>query len=424
MRTFTLALSALAACDGGEPTPTGPEPVELAVTATVSEAMPTVVRVAVESSADVPVRIEFGEGEAFDRSVEVVDGEALLVGLPQSTAIRMRATAEGGTSDVVEATTGFLDGAPTVTLDGEPFGQWIALSLMGDTETWAVLLDPEGRVVWAWRDRSGLATFRARVARDGSGLVYNRADADPNPAAALVRVTWEGVETVTSIPELAHDFVDRADGSVVTLGYEVRDSVLANTLVEVAPDGTTSTLWTAWDCLDPVANPGDDPTHGWTHANALDEDEDGWLVGLRNLSTIVKVDPDGTCPWAIGGTGGTLVVTGQAFQHQHQFHRQGDRLLVFDNDGAPSNAARVLDFSLDLDGGTAEQVGSMMADPPVNVFILGDVHRLPDEDLLVAWSTAGAVDRYSPDGTRETRLLADTFGRIGFLDVIEDLDAL
>lgn len=408
----------LCACSGNDA-----EPLSFTVETELAEAVSTVVKVTVTTSEDVPVRVVYGEADAFDRSTAEDAGgtthEFLLVGLPQNAAIGLRAESGADASTDATVTTGTL-GAPAPAVEDGSLDTWAALPLLGETSTWAVLLDPQARVVWAWEDTSGLATFRVRVARDGSGILYNRAEADPTPDAALVHVTWDGVETVRSVPDLAHDFVDREDGTVVALGYEERASVVGNTLIEIAPDGTTTTLWTAWDCFDPVTNPGDDPAHGWTHANAMDEDGDGWLVSLRNLSTIVRVDADGTCPWALGGTGGTLAIDGATFQHEHQFERAGDVLRVFDNDGAPGDTSRVLTYALDLGAGTATHTDTLTSDPPFYSFILGDVHDVNGSSLVV-WSTANTIDRYDAGGTRIARITVPDAGRLGFADTLDQL---
>ncbi|MCA9491330.1 MAG: aryl-sulfate sulfotransferase [Myxococcales bacterium] len=422
MRAWMSLPLLLTGCSGGD---VEPQPIELQVEAATADAMPTVLTVTVTTSEDAPVHLEYGEGDAFDRTTDDDAGGTshsfTLVGLPQGAAIGVRAVSGADSSADVSVTTGILD-APSPVVEAGELGSYVALPMLEDGETWAVVLDPQARVVWAWRDTSGLATFRVRVARDGSGILYNRADADSTPDAALVHVTWDGVQTVRSVPTLGHDFVDREDGTVVALGYEVRDSVEANTLIEIADDGSTTTLWTAWDCFDPVNNPGDDPAHGWTHANALDEDGDGWLVGMRNLSTIARVDADGSCPWAIGGTGGTLTIDGAKFEHQHQFELDGDVLHVFDNDGAPGNASRVLTYALDLGAGTATQSGSLAADPPFYSFILGDVHDV-DGLSMVVWSTANTIDRYDATGALAARITVPGGGRLGFADVHDELVA-
>jgi hypothetical protein len=257
--------------------------------------------------------------------------------------------------------------------------------------------------------------FRSQILRDGSGIVYSSTlrEAEPVEDSALVKVTWDGTEEVLPVPWLAHDFVELPDGTLVSLTYITVDGVQGNELVTVSSDGSVTPGWNTFDCFDPVTHPGNDPAHGWTHANALDYDEqtDSFLVGMRNLGTIAEVDrATNGCGAAYGGTGGTVALEGATFYHQHQFERTADSLLVFDNDGAPGNESRVLEYALD----TGQLVNTLRADPPIYSFILGDVSRQPDGDTLITWSVAGVMDRVAPDGTRKLRISAQTPAIFGF----------
>jgi hypothetical protein len=277
------------------------------------------------------------------------------------------------------------------------------VSTVGETANLVLLLDPDGNVTWWHQDTRGLSVFRALATHDGQGVVYASAIYNGGPAAdsALVRVPWDGSsEEAVPVPNLAHDFVEKPDGTVVAVNYVTQDDILGSGLVQIDRDGATTQLWTTWDCLDPVANPGDDPEHGWTHANALDyvPDEDAYLVGLRNLGTILRVDADGTCPWGFGGSGGTVTISGPRFIHEHQFEKTDGGLLVFDNDGAPGNESRALEYAFDEAAGTASLTTTFSHDPPLYSFIMGDVHRLPDDDTLVLFSVPHTVDRFGPDG--------------------------
>src|SRR4029077_5662027 len=96
--------------------------------------------------------------------------------------------------------------------------------------------------------------------------------------------------------------------------------------------------WPSGNRSDPVATPGDDPQQGWTFTNALDYDPaaDAYYLGMRNFSSIAKIDrATGTCVWVVGTYGATMTfAAGSArFLHEHQFEVVGDHLLVMDNDG-------------------------------------------------------------------------------------------
>jgi ABC-type transport system substrate-binding protein len=201
------------------------------------------------------------------------------------------------------------------------------------------------------------------------------------------------------------------------------EQLRGDSIVEVAPDGTQTQVWSAWDCWDPSETLGTDLEFGWTWVNALDYDDERemYIVGSRNFSSIIGVDPaSGTCPWAIGGTVATVELTGGSspFLHQHQSEiTADDHLIVFDNDGSAGMVSRVIEYALDWDAGTAEQVWSYTADPTIYTFVLGDVARMPDGSTLVDWSGSGQLQRVSADGEVTWQLNTDLGYAFGFLSV-------
>ena len=232
-----------------------------------------------------------------------------------------------------------------------------------------------------------------------------------------------------AVPYLAHDFIEREDGSIISLAYEFREDptlggVEGNRLVEVAPDGTVvGNVWSAWDCYDPNVHESIDLEHGWIHANALDYDASTgrFLVGMRNLTTIASVDIEtGTCEWGFGGSGGTVDITAsESFLHQHQFDKLDDRMLVFDNSGAAGFESRVLEYTFDEASGTAEL--ERVISTGQFTFILGDVHRLSGGDTLITWSVPDTVERVAPDDSVVWSVTADDDEWIfGFTQVLED----
>ena len=75
-----------------------------------------------------------------------------------------------------------------------------------------------------------------------------------------------------------------------------------------------------------------------------------------------------------------------------------------DNDGAPGDESRVLEYELDVAAKTATQVWSYMANPSVYTFVLGEPIRLADGGTFVNWSTAGQMERLDPAGASVWKL--------------------
>ncbi|MEQ1568787.1 MAG: aryl-sulfate sulfotransferase [Myxococcota bacterium] len=414
------------ACLGCKHEPGGPTDVASEVSARIS----TVITVRWTTDEPTSGAVSFGVDGALDRTTpstpSATDHEVVLVGLPADRDVSWAIVSDGETTDVHTDHTGPLPAGlvpPTVTGDGND--RWLLTTLVGEPNT-VVLFDPSGEPTWWYDDPRGLSVFRARITRDGEGIVYSSAivDGGPSPDSALVRVSWDGerVEELP-VPDLAHDFVELPDGTLASLRYETRDDVLGSGVVEVSRDGTVTPTWSAWDCLDPTANPSDDPAHGWTHANALDyqADRDRYLVGLRNLGTLIAVDrATGDCPWAFGGSGGDVDVNGATFLHQHQFEQIDGGMLVFDNDGAVGNASRVVEYTFDEAAGTAEELRVFSADPPLYSFIMGDTDRLPDGDTFALFSVPGVIERFDPEGASTWRLELGGDDLLGFLQHLSD----
>jgi hypothetical protein len=395
----------------------------------VLDDMATLVEVRWTTRKEVASTVRFGtDGQ---RPLETPTGpvstthSAILRGLPQDTAATLQVTtADGDEGEVVDLRTGALDDAfLPFTLEGDPLDEFVIAPLYdpGDSAG-VVILDGQGRVVWQHEDERELYVTRARLARDGSGIIYNSSDlnGEADEIQTLIWVSWTGEETRTvDVPLMGHDFVEKADGTVVTLAFEERDEIVGTKLVEVAPDGTQTDSWSAFDCFDPDETSHDEMARGWTFANALDYDEaaDRYTISFRNFGSLVSVDgATGACDWVLGGLASTVDITGETFEHQHQFVRTEDAVLVFDNDGM-SGASRILEYALS-DGG-AEEIWSHEFDQ-WNV-VLGDVHRLPNDERLVVWAVHGQIDRVTASGEMVSTLATEPGVVVGFVDLPSDL---
>ena len=316
-------------------------------------------------------------------------------------------------------------GVPRLTLRGEGHDQFILVPVLG-SRTAVTILDPEGKIVWYHTDDRDLDFYRVRLSLDGKSLIYNAASVSGDPAdnSELVRVALDGSSSSSiAIPLLAHDFVELPDGTLATIVVEYRDfdgmSLRGDKIVEVSPDGEIKTVWSAWDCFDPSEWRGDDIEHGWTFANALDYDaaDDAYLLGMRNFSSITKIDRgSGACEWVLGLSAATFEFAqgSSQFLHQHQFELRGDRILIMDNDGASGNESRVLEYELDFENRTAREVWSYRADPTVYTFVLGEPNRLDDGSTFINWSTAGQMERVTADGESIWKLNSNAGAAFGF----------
>lgn len=399
-------------------TPPGPKD----VTAEVSEVIPTVVTVRWTTDEEVTGYVRYGDGLETPVDKPGTEHEAVLVGaLPGEDLPFTVVTGDGGESEEQVVTVGTLGtDLPAMTATGTN-DRWIMTTLLGSLRGPA-LLNPEGQIVWFYPATTELFVYRARVARDGKSVLYNVANVSGEPAedSKLVRISWDGTSIEeTPVPLLAHEFVELEDGSITTMAVEfgqdqAGNEIRGDKLVSVATDGTQTDVWSAWDCFDPDDEPGLEPEVGWTFANSLDLDAatGDYLLSLRNFSSIVRIDPGArTCPWVFGTTAATLEPQGEVFKYEHQFVVSDDEILVFDNEGDAS-ASRVISYDT---AGVAQWTWS--AD--IHTFVLGDVTRLDDEELMVDWAVGGGMDRFTPDGDATWSLRAGIGGAFGFFEVME-----
>jgi len=412
------------------------------VTAEVSERIATVVTVSWTTEEASIGYVAYGVDGELDRNTpleteETTEHELTLFGLKSDTEYQFRVITWDGddaaASDVETIRTDPLPiGMPALAQEGEGQEGLIIAPVLGNT-TAVTVIDPGGDIVWYHTDARDLDFYRARLSLDGESLIYNAASVsgDPSEDSELVRVALDGSESSSiAVPLLAHDFVEHPDGTLAAMVVEYRDfedmSLRGDAIVEITPDGEMTTIWSSWDCFDPAEVQGDDIELGWTFANALDYDpsEQAYYLGMRNFSSIAKIDREsGACEWVLGLYASTFeFAAGSArFLHQHQFELRGNRILILDNDGSSGNESRVLEYELDFDAQLATEVFSYVAEPPVYTFVLGEPTRLDGGDIFVNWSAAGQMERVTADGESIWKLSTRAGLVFGFHTLAESL---
>lgn len=444
-RHFVAAIVALVAglfgCSEGSDNSSEPSDVQ----AEVSDDITTVVRVTWHTRSETVGRVQYGLDGDLTESTPVEDEagtehQATLLGLKADTEYDFRVVSDDGNggskgaSSVQTIRTGDLpQGMPALEVEGHGHDMFTVVPVLGTT-TAITILDRDGDIVWYQTDDRDLDFYRARLSRDGENLIYNAASISGDPAdnSELVRVKLDGSKsTSVSVPLLAHDFVELDDGTLGAIVVEKHDpedrAQWGNQIVEIDPDGNIEPVWSTWDCFDPEEEPGDDP-NGWTFANALDydPDEDAYYLGMRNFSSIVKIDrKSGECEWVLGLFASTFDFEQGAdrFLHQHQFQVKGNHVLVFDNEGSLESESRVLEYELDFEQNTATEVWSYVSDPVVSAFVLGEPTRLDNGDTFINWGAAGQLERVNEAGESIWKVKARLGFAMGFSTLAESLYA-
>ncbi|NOY27965.1 MAG: hypothetical protein GXP62_19035 [Oligoflexia bacterium] len=404
--------------------------------------------------------VEFGPaGQHRWTSVARLDGnrfKATLVGLPADTA---------GTLVAVETVSGrrhasppqdYLTGSlssdlPTLTLTQNKDGHWsdgflLTTSIINPAAT--IILNPDGQIVWWYADAMASNIGRARLAADGQSIWMMDINAFNLAENSILRVDLDGTE-LERVPSGAshHDFVARDDGSLAWLAHASRtvdgQVDLGDDLVVRDPVGDTQTLWSVWtagrDGGDSGGNssgsgraPGDvaddtAPAISWTHCNALRWQDGTFLVGSLGLAAIFAVDGDsGDTLWTFGSPQGDFVDAqgdSDLLDQKHQFQLFDDHLLVFENGPIAQASSHLIEFQLDFDQGTADQVWSYSPDPTVYTFSLGNPIRLDDGTTIANFATAGQIDQVSASGDLLWRLSASLGGALGYAEWFSEIGA-
>jgi len=265
-------------------------------------------------------------------------------------------------------------------------------------------LDEEGEVVWFYEEPTA-ATSRAdpflAVQPDGLPLVslHDR----------IQRLTWGGEVfrdvsgRQNGVGSLHHDGVQTQDGALLALSQEFEDveldgewvSVMGDVLLELGEDGEVAWEWSSFDHLDPatMSSAADGKVQNaldWTHANAVIEVEDLYVVSFRALDQLVAIDPvDGEIAWILGRGGDFERLNGRWFDGQHapEWHADGTLLLYDNRVGGRAHDTRAVAYQVDLDERVVRQSWSWETEFYTPKF--GDVDRLDNGNVLVC---AGGPD--------------------------------
>lgn len=281
-------------------------------------------------------------------------------------------------------------------------------------------VDEAGRVVWYHRD--DLMIMNTSLTTQGT-LVYNKlilGVAEIDLMGDFVN-QWNVIQL--GIYGIHHEVMELPCGNLMGFSSDLKKiggypttgdrsktyNVVGDVIVEFNRSGQKVKQWNLFDYLDPhrikkgfhdssfwkwpyfwIKYPKD-----WTHSNAIiyDSTDHSFIVSMRHQDWLAKIDMDeDSLVWKLGdGDDFTLLGDGKWFYHQHapNFMPNGN-IIVYDNgNNRPSYAddptpySRVVEYELDYQNMTAEQVWEYRGETTFFASFLGDVTLLDNGNILI-----------------------------------------
>ncbi|MFH1463920.1 MAG: arylsulfotransferase family protein [Pseudomonadota bacterium] len=336
--------------------------------------------------------------------------ERLVVGVPFGTAAAWRMVAEDGSSvDGEPITTGPAPAAlPEVAVDVADPERWLAQGRYLLTSVnqnlggwsfgtyWTVIMDRQGRPVWAQAAPSQHWTLFAQVSADGTHLLWDEAtfwsNFDSGLRSQVHRTYLDRQIASIPTPGLHHAFVELPDHTLVW-GSQIHDE--SEALVQKGPDQEDETV--LWTC-----------TTGWSdeqqgcESNGLfyAAGSDSFLYSFFTNDAVVEVDHQtGASLWWAGRLDGGYTFdppeSEYAWQHGVSYTDEG-HLLVSTHPSDGTRTTLVREYAMDHDAGKLRQVWSY--DAGIFASTNGDAWRLPNGNTLHLLGSAGEINEVTPAG--------------------------
>ncbi len=288
----------------------------------------------------------------------------------------------------------------------------------GPVQSGAMILDPDGKLVWFHAVPRGqvVSDFRVQRYLDRPVLTFFAGyigSGAGNGEDHIVDTSYRQVAVVRAANGLRadmHEFELLPGGrALITAYFPVRwaDSPRPGAKQDVVLDGVvqeidirTGLLLFQWDSLDHVplsasyVAPDKHKPYDYFHINSVQADRDGNLIiSSRNTWTAYKVSShEGRIIWRLGGKHSTFKLPRAAtfaFQHDVRAQAPDDRVItLFDNGAGPPDVqseSRGMRLRLDMRKRTATLAGVTNHSPPLLAHFEGNVQELPGGGEFVGW---------------------------------------
>ncbi len=444
----TLVL--LSACRGGTDDTAGEPNPEQDPTVVVSERIPTVAVVSWKTVEPLACHAAYGLDGATDVSTPseaeaLTRHEFVLRGLEEERSYTVALRCGEVESPPVQFVTGslpsWLPELEREIVDPSRAAPGFLLTLLEHEDRRSVvsIVDQDGGYVW-YADPGGFAT-RARLAPDRGSVVVATNVQEPGDLGLVRWVGWDGaILREEEVQGIHTDFDVLPDGTVATLSREVRHlgddqrPFQGETIIELRPDGSQEVVWSVFDDFPPLVTgeyqpcSWDETIACYSHVNSLSYDPltDAYLLTAFHLEAAFGIErASGELLWVLRSGGGDFTVPGnegRILAFPHSVERQGDELLLLDNNSPfAGGCTAALIFSLDPGLGQATIPWVYASDECFSNNFLGNAQRLANDNVLVALPTAGRIDEAAPSGALVSRWWTQLGSQFRFAELVPSL---
>jgi Arylsulfotransferase (ASST) len=262
----------------------------------------------------------------------------------------------------------------------------------------AAIVDADGDYVW-WYPDALTDPAGARLTADGGSMWINSANI-PRTAAQVHKVTMDGATNADFSIAFAgahHQLAPLPDGSVAFCAYDPASG--CDDIKLFPANGTTNSSATT------VVNAN--AAHGGTGACqcsgiAYGADDDTLVFSDLDDDCVTKITRNGSTVWVLnGGANGTInSFSGDTWTggvHGLQVLSPAD-ILMFANNSATGSGSMALEMRLDTSALKATKAWPYVANPAIQVDVMGDVQRLPNGNTVVAYSSKGELQEVDANG--------------------------
>jgi hypothetical protein len=269
----------------------------------------------------------------------------------------------------------------------------------------AYIVDSDGDIVWWYTIEERVTGVVMDYA--GKNMWINNHPLDLEDAK-VHRVSMDGMvdeDLSSQMAMLSHQLTVLPDETVAFYADDGSREQCSD-IKEWSPDGTVRTLGNSQEILG---------TTGLCHLNDIQySPEDDTLVFSDHVHcAVAKINrSDGSPVWILNGE--TKTFTGDSwYGSQHGMHILGvDNFLLFTNNSrsvagttidvsnGTGDGSSVIELKLDLDAETVSKVWEYKAEGNAyQTDVMGDVQRLWNGNVIVAFGGKGVIQEVTPDGT-------------------------